>query len=70
MSYSSVWIRWQDGPDHVIRLKTYLYRNLYQSWIPHYLGYRISSAAWGATYVALWWAFMWLLYRKRIFIKV
>ncbi|MCX5795616.1 MAG: heparan-alpha-glucosaminide N-acetyltransferase domain-containing protein [Elusimicrobia bacterium] len=70
MSYSVVWIRWTDGPGHAIRLKTYLYQSLYQSWIPHWLGDRVSSAAWGASYVALWWFLMWLLYRKRIFIKV
>lgn len=70
MSYSVVWIRWQDGPGHQIRLKTYLYQHLYQSWIPRYLGDRVSSAAWGATYVVLWWFLMRLLYRRRIFIKV
>jgi predicted acyltransferase len=70
MSYASVAIRWQDAPGHVIRLKTFLYRALYQSWIAPLCGDRVSSAAWGATYVALWWFLMWTLYRKRIFIKV
>jgi predicted acyltransferase len=70
MAYTVVGIRVPDGLGQSIRLKTWLYQHLYQSWIAAWLGDRVSSAAWGASYVALWWFLMWLLYRKRIFIKV
>jgi predicted acyltransferase len=53
-----------------LHLKGPLYQSLCHSWIPPLFGERVCSAAWGAGYVALWCFLMWLLYRKRIFIKV
>jgi predicted acyltransferase len=70
MAYSSIWIKWA-GPDgKPLRLKTWVYEHLYKSWIPSLAGDHVSSAAYGMTYVVLWCGIMWILYRKRIFLKV
>jgi len=70
MAYTTVWIRWEDAAGKTVYLKYFLYDNLYKSWIPHIFGDYISSAAWGASYVILWCGLMWILYRKKIFIKI
>lgn len=70
MAYTTVWIRWEDAAGETVMLKYFLYDNLYKTWIPHIFGDRISSAAWGASYVLLWCGLMWILYRKKIFIKI
>jgi len=47
-------------------LRSFLYRHLFTSWLSPLnasLGYAIC-------YVLLWWGVMWILYRKRIFIRV
>lgn len=70
MAYISIWIKWT-GPDgNPIRLKTWIYTHLYQSWIPHIAGPYVSSAAYGMSYVVLWCGVMWVLNRRRIFLKV
>jgi predicted acyltransferase len=73
MAYSTIWIHWNGEAGKKIFLKTVIYDSLYKSWIPGLFGVcgdYISSAAYGATYVILWFAVSWMLYRKRIFIKV
>jgi predicted acyltransferase len=70
MAYTTVWIRWKDAAGKTVMLKYYLYDHLYKSWIPYIFGDQISSAAWGISYVLLWLALMWILYKKKIFIKV
>jgi predicted acyltransferase len=70
MAYTTVWIRWEDAAGKTVYLKYFLYDNLYRSWIPHIFGDYISSAAWGASYVVLWCGLMWILYKKKIFIKI
>jgi predicted acyltransferase len=73
MAYSTIWIHWTDPLGRKIHLKTILYDNLFRNWIPplipHYGDY-IASAAYGVAYVVLWLAVTWILYRKRIFLKV
>jgi predicted acyltransferase len=73
MAYSTLWIHWNGEAGKKIFLKTVIYDSLYKSWIPGLFGVYgdyISSAAYGATYVILWFAVSWILYRKGIFIKV
>jgi predicted acyltransferase len=73
MAYSTIWIHWTNQWGRKTYLKTLLYDNLFRSWIPSLFGYcgdYISSAAYGASYVVLWLAVTWVLYRKRIFLKV
>jgi predicted acyltransferase len=54
----------------VMRLKTYLFTHYYKSWMPGIFGVYATSAAWGASFVILWCIITWILYRKKIFIKV
>ncbi|MCD6384616.1 DUF5009 domain-containing protein [Candidatus Sumerlaeota bacterium] len=70
MAYATVWIRWHDAAGNTVYLKYFIYDHLYKSWIPSIFGHYVSSACWGMTYVIIWCALMWILYRKRIFIKV
>lgn len=73
MAYSTIWIHWSDGRGGKLFLKTLIYNHFYRSWIPGLFGAcgdYISSAAYGASYVALWFALSWILYRKRIFLRV
>ena len=63
-------IKLQIGADEFIRLKGFIYNNFYKSWIPNVAGEYVCSAAYGATFVLIWCVVAWLLYRKKIFIKV
>jgi predicted acyltransferase len=72
MAYSTIWIHWSSAGERVF-FKTLIYNSLYRSWIPGLsgpYGDYISSAAYGASYVALWFAVSWILFRKGIFLKV
>ncbi|MBX7243868.1 MAG: heparan-alpha-glucosaminide N-acetyltransferase domain-containing protein [Candidatus Sumerlaeaceae bacterium] len=70
MAYTSIWIKWA-GPDgKMISLKGWIYNHCYKSWIPSIAGDYVCSAAYGMSYVVLWCAIMWILYRKQIFLKV
>jgi len=73
MAYSTIWIHWNTGPGQKMFLKTLVYNNLYRSWIPGLFGVYgdyIASAAYGASYVALWLGISWVLYRRQIFLKI
>lgn len=73
MAYSTLWIHWDIAPGNKLFFKTVIYDNLYRSWIPAIsgpYGDYISSLAYGMSYVLLWFAVSWILYRKRIFLKV
>lgn len=54
------------GAGEAVALKTWIYRHLFASWA----GPLNGSLAYAATYVLLWLGVCWLLYRKRIFIKI
>lgn len=59
-------VRWT-GPDGATTsLKSWLYSNFFASWIPEYF----ASLAWASVHVLVLLGLMWLLYRKRIFIKI
>lgn len=66
----TVLIKVTDASGKTMALKTYLYNTLYKSWIPDIMGHYVSSAMWGLTYVVVWCGIMWILYKKKIFIKV
>ncbi len=73
MAYSTIWIHWNAGQDRKLFLKTLIYNSAYRSWIPGLFGVNgdyIASAAYGASYVVVWLAIIWVLYRKRILLKV
>lgn len=54
------------GEGDGVPLKTWIYETLFRSWA----GPLNGSLAFAVTYVLLWLAAMWVLYRKRIFLKV
>ena len=70
MAYTTVWIRWEDAAGKTVMLKYFLYDHIFKSWVPSIFGNTISSACWGMSYVILWCALMWIMYKKKIFIKV
>jgi predicted acyltransferase len=73
MAYSTIWIHWNIETGGKLFFKTVIYDSLYRSWIPGLFGPYgdyISSVAYGVSYVALWFAVSWILYRRRIFLKV
>jgi predicted acyltransferase len=49
-----------------ITLKTFLYSNLFESWLSPIN----ASLAWAIVYIVIWLGLMWILYSKKIFIKV
>ena len=52
--------------EEALSLKTYLFNNLFLSWLDP----TNASLAWALTYVLIWLGLMWILYKKQIFIKV
>jgi predicted acyltransferase len=54
------------GDDAAIALQPYIFKNLFASWATPIN----ASLFYAITYVLFWLLLMWLLYRKRIFIKV
>jgi predicted acyltransferase len=59
-------IRWPAAPGETVILQAYLYRHLFDSWLPDY----VASLAWALAFLAVWWALLTVLYRRRIFLKV
>jgi len=59
-------IRWAGVDGSSISLKSWLYGHFFQSWIPEYF----ASLAWASVHVVLILLLTWLLYRKKIFIKI
>ena len=59
-------IRWASDEGSTISLKSWLYDTFFQSWIPEYF----SSLAWASVHVLVILGITWLLYRKKIFIKI
>jgi predicted acyltransferase len=59
-------IRWTGPEGSRTSLHSWLYDHVFASWIPDYF----ASLAWASVHVLVLLAIMWVLYRKRIFIKV
>lgn len=49
-----------------ISLQTWIFRNLFLSWLPPYR----ASLVYGMAFIILWLGLMWVLYRRKIFIKI
>ena len=49
-----------------IPLQSWIYRNVFLSWLPPYR----ASLAYAIVFILVWLGLMWILYRRRIFIKV
>ena len=49
-----------------ISLQSWIYRNIFLSWLPPYR----ASLAYAIAFILVWLGLMWILYRRRIFIKV
>ena len=47
-------------------LQSWIYRNAFLSWLPPYR----ASLAYAIVFILVWLGLMWILYRRRIFIKV
>jgi len=54
------------GDDKLISLKSFLYHEVFASWLSPVN----ASLAFAVTNVVFWLAIMWVLYRKQIFIKI
>jgi len=55
------------GPDGLlIPLQASLHQRLFASW----LSPRNASLAYALTFLAFWWAAMWGLYRRRLFLRL
>ncbi len=59
-------ITWIGADGNEISLKGYLYESLFTWWLSPIN----ASLAWALTYVVVWLGLMWILYAKKIFIKV
>ncbi len=63
---TTIYIKWTQGDGSEISLKTWMYQNLFQSWAGDYLG----SLLYPIVFLLILLGMMWILYRKRIFIKI
>ncbi len=70
MAYCTILIRLPAAGGETIPLKRWLYQTFYASWLPGLTSDYWSSAAYGFTYVVVWCALMWLLYRRKVFIRI
>ncbi len=59
-------IRWPAAEGETVTLQAWLYRHLFDSWLPDY----VASLAWALAFVAIWWGLTAILYRRRIFLKI
>ncbi len=59
-------IRRTGAGGEIVILKRWLYELVFASWLPA----TVASLAWALMVVAIWWALMSVLYRRRIFIKI
>jgi predicted acyltransferase len=58
-------IRWQSGGE-AVTLQGWIHGGLLASWLPP----KLASLAWALLFVGVWLGLMWILYRKKIFIKI
>ena len=59
-------IRWPAASGTTVTSQAWLYRHLFDSWLPDYVG----SLAWALVYLALWWRLLAVFYRRRIFLRI
>lgn len=59
-------VKWTDAAGNVVTIKSYLFDNFFLSWLEPIN----ASLAWAIFYILFWLGLMWILYAKKIFIKV
>lgn len=59
-------VKWQNAEGNFITIKDYLFQTFFLSWLPPIN----ASLAWAIMYILFWLGLMWILYAKKIFIKV
>ncbi len=59
-------IKWQNSEGTLITFKEYLFQTFFLSWLQPIN----ASLAWAIFYILFWLGLMWILYAKKIFIKV
>lgn len=59
-------IKWTGADGNAITLKNYLFNNFFLSWLEPIN----ASLGWAVVYILIWLGLMWILYAKKIFIKV
>lgn len=59
-------VKWTDANGNVFTIKSYLFDNFFLSWLDPIN----ASLAWAIFYILFWLGLMWILYAKKIFIKV
>jgi len=62
----TIYVKWTQSDGSRISLKTFLYENLFHSWAGDYFASLLYPIFWILIYLGL----MWILYRKKIFIKI
>jgi len=62
----TIYTKWDLVDGSTISLKTFLYENLFRSWAGDYFGSLLYPITWIFIYLGL----MWILYRRKIFIKI
>ncbi|MBC8183817.1 DUF1624 domain-containing protein [candidate division KSB1 bacterium] len=62
----TIYTKWTQEDGLKISLKTFLYENLFHSWAGDYFASLLYPVTWILIYLGL----MWILYRKKIFIKI
>ena len=59
-------VKWQNAEGSTITIKDYLFQTFFLSWLQPIN----ASLAWAVMYILIWLGLMWILYAKKIFIKV
>ena len=59
-------IKWETAEGTMISVKDYLFQTFFLSWLQPIN----ASLAWAIAYILIWLGLMWILYAKKIFIKV
>jgi len=59
-------VKWIGADGSVVTIKSYLFDNFFLSWLTPIN----ASLAWALVYILVWLGLMWILYAKKIFIKV
>ena len=59
-------IKWENAEGTMISVKDYLFQTFFLSWLQPIN----ASLAWAIAYILIWLGLMWILYAKKIFIKV